>query len=271
MKLLVQGDDYGFTKGVTYGILEAIDNGILTCTGMFTNMEIAPWAAEFIKQRPDFCFGVDFNLVSGPSCTDPKEIPHLVDENGQFIRSGIRVRDERWKTEEGRAVLFPYDEVYKEVRAQYDRFVELTGRKPGYLHPHSIMPETVLKAIHQVSEETGVPFSMKYMDKMFSTFMLPDDKKEQDASQSKVFNAEAQMRKDPLGKFLKYQEELLKHEYVMAGGHPGYVDADLFKMTSLSIERAKDLEFVTSPLMKEFIEKNQVQLIDYYDLIEMMK
>ena len=101
--------------------------------------------------------------------------------------------------------------------------------------------------------------------------MLPDDKKEQDASQSKVFNAEAQMRKDPLGKFLKYQEELLKHEYVMAGGHPGYVDADLFKMTSLSIERAKDLEFVTSPLMKEFIEKNQVQLIDYYDLIEMMK
>ena len=194
-----------------------------------------------------------------------------MDEHGQFIRSGVRVRDERWKTEEGRSVLFPYDEVYKDVRAQYDRFVELTGRKPGYLHPHSIMPETVLRAIHQVSEETGVPFSMKYMDKMFSTFMLPDDKKEQDASQSKVFNAEAQMRKDPLGKFLKYQEELLKHEYVMAGGHPGYVDADLFKMTSLSIERAKDLEFVTSPLMKEFVEKNQVQLIDYYDLIEMMK
>ena len=66
MKLLVQGDDYGFTKGVTYGIIEAIDNGILTCTGMFTNMEIAPWAAQFIKERPDFCFGIDFNLVAGP-------------------------------------------------------------------------------------------------------------------------------------------------------------------------------------------------------------
>ena len=61
MKLLVQGDDFGFTKAVTYGILEAIDNGILTCTGMFTNMEIAPWAAKFIKDRPNFCFGVDFN------------------------------------------------------------------------------------------------------------------------------------------------------------------------------------------------------------------
>ena len=268
MKLLVQGDDYGFTKGVTYGILEAIDNGVLTCTGMFTNMEIAPWAAEFIKERPNFCFGVDFNLVSGPSVVNPKEIPHLVDEQGQFIRSSVRVKNELWRTEEGRAELFPYDEVYREVRAQYDRFVELTGKKPGYLHPHSIMPETVLKAIVQVSEEENVPFSMHYMDKMFNTFMIPDDNQGEDASFSKVFNAEAQMRKDPLGKFLKHEEEILKHEVVFAGGHPGYVDADLFKMTSLSIERAKDLEFVTSPLMKEFIERNQVELIDYYDLVK---
>ena len=71
MKLLVQGDDYGFTKGVTYGIIEAIDNGILTCTGMFTNMEIAPWAAQFIKERPDFCFGIDFNPVSYTHLAEP--------------------------------------------------------------------------------------------------------------------------------------------------------------------------------------------------------
>ena len=269
MKLLVQGDDYGFTKGVTYGILEAIDNGILTCTGMFTNMEIAPWAAQFIKERPDFCFGVDFNLVSGPSVSDPKKIPHLVDEQGQFIRSSVRVKDERWKSEEGRAELFPYDEVYAEVRAQYDRFIELTGRKPGYLNPHSIMPETVLKAIRQISSEEQVPYSMDLWKDFFALHMIPDEvDASQDATQSKVFNAEAQMRKDPLGKFMKHQDELLKHEIVVAGGHPGYVDADLFKMTSLSIERAKDLEFVTSPLMKEFIVKNQVELIDYYDLMK---
>ena len=266
MKLLVQGDDYGFTKGVTYGILEAIDNGILTCTGMFTNMEIAPWAAEFIKERPDFCFGVDFNLVSGPSVAAKEEIPHLVDEEGNFIRSGVRVKDERWQSEQGRAELFPYEEVYTEVRAQYERFVELTGKKPGYLHPHSIMPETVLKAIRQLSQETGVPFSMDVTKEFFSVHMIPDDDKN-NASFSKVFNAEAQIKKDPLGKFLKHQDELLKHAFVMAGGHPGYVDADLFKMTSLSIERCKDLEFVTSPLMKKFVKEHEVELIDYYDLL----
>ena len=57
----------------------------------------------------------------------------------------------------------------------------------------------------------------------------------------------------------------------MAGGHPGYVDADLFALTSLSIERCKDLEFVTSPLMKAFVGENQVELIDYYDVAKAMK
>ena len=35
------------------------------------------------------CYGIDFNLVSGPSSADPKLIPHLVDEDGCFIRSGV--------------------------------------------------------------------------------------------------------------------------------------------------------------------------------------
>lgn len=272
MKLLVQGDDYGFTKGVTYGMIDAIDNGILTCTGMFANMEIAPWAAEFIKARPNFCFGIDFNLVAGPSCTAPEKIPHLVDENGRLIRSSVRIHDPRWQSEEGRAELFPYEEVYTEIKAQYDRFVELTGRRPGYLNGHSIVAETMLKAIRKIADEEDLPFAFDFMQFAFTTFSLPEDEDEKNnASVSKVFDAKAQLRKDPLGKFLRYKEEILNHEYVMAGGHPGYVDADLFALTSLSIERCKDLEFVTSPLMKAFVRENQVELIDYYDVAKAMK
>ncbi|MGN1343226.1 MAG: ChbG/HpnK family deacetylase [Traorella sp.] len=269
MKLLVQGDDFGFTKGVTYGIVEAIDNGILTCTGMFTNMEIAPWAAEFIKQRPNFCFGIDFNLVSGPCCSNPQDIPSLVDENGYFIRSSKRIHDPRFSDVSGREELFPYEQVYREIRAQYNRFIELTGRKPLYLNPHSITCETIIKAIHTLSEEENVPFSMDYMNRYFSTFMLPSDKQENDASTSKKFDAEAQLKKDPLNKFLNNQDEILKHDVVLSFNHPGYVDADLFKMTSLSIERCKDLEFVTSPLMLEFVKKNKVELIDYRDIVKL--
>lgn len=265
MKLLVQGDDYGFTKGVTYGIIEAIDNGILTATGMFTNMEIAPWAATFIKERPSFCFGIDFNIVSGPSVSPKEEIPNLVDENGQFIRSGLRLKDPRYATEDGRRLMFPYKEVYKEIKAQYDRFIALTGRKPGYLHGHSIMHEHYLEAIRALSAETGVPFSMDITKKYnFGSLM---DVKKGISMNKKEFDPINQINKNPLKDIIDNSDYLLSKEYAMIGGHPGFVDADLFNLTTLSIERCKDLEMVTSSVIKNWVEKNNIELISYYDLV----
>ena len=123
MKLLVQGDDFGFTRAVTDGIVDSIDFGILRNTGLFANMPSAEYAVSFMKDRPHVCFGIDFNIVSGPSCADPKLIPHLVDEEGNFIRSSVRVKDEHYKTEEGRREMFPAEECWIEIKAQYNRFV----------------------------------------------------------------------------------------------------------------------------------------------------
>ena len=269
MKLLVQADDYGFTKGVTYGIIEGIDNGVITSTGVFTNMEIAPWAAGFIKERPDFCFGIDFNLVAGPSVSDPKEIPDLVDENGRFPSSKVRVNNELWKTKDGQNTLFPFDEVYKEYCAQFERFIALTGQRPKYLNGHSIMTDTMIEAMHRIGKEEDLPITFDYMSKFFCTFFEFQDEEEDDVSVTKVFNAEVQIRKSPLNKFKKHKDELLKHEYVLIGGHPGYVDADLFNMTSLSIERCKDLELVTSKWLKDFIKENDIELVSYADVFEL--
>ena len=162
-KLLLQGDDFGFTRGVTLGIVDSIDRGVLRNTGLFANMPSAEFAVTFMKDRPEACFGIDFNLVSGPCCANPKDIPHLVDEEGNFIRSGVRTRDPRWQTVEGRAELFPYEEVKTEIMAQFNRFIELTGKKPEYLHEHSISSENYRKVIHELSVETGIPYSSEIL------------------------------------------------------------------------------------------------------------
>lgn len=271
MKLLVQADDYGFTKGVTYGIIEGIDNGVITSSGMFTNMEIAPWAAEFIKERPNFCFGIDFNLVAGPSVSESRKIPHLVNSDGRFYSSKDRVSSSKWHSEEGKRELFPYEEVYCEYRAQFDRFVELTGRRPDYLNGHSIVTSTMVEAMHKIGEEENLPVTFDYMPRFFSTFFDLHDDDDDNVSQTKIFNAEAQVKKSPLKKFIKHQDEILKYDYVLTGGHPGYVDADLFKMSSLSIERCKDLELVTSVWLKQFIKDNDVELISYRDVYKIFK
>ena len=49
MKLLTQSDDYGFTRGVTCGILDAIENGVVRNTGLFVNMPEGEHPATFIQ------------------------------------------------------------------------------------------------------------------------------------------------------------------------------------------------------------------------------
>ena len=56
------------------------------------------------------------------------------------------------------------------------------------------------------------------------------------------------------------------NEYAMVGGHPGYIDADLLGLTTLSLERCRDAEACMSPKVIEWIKKNQIELITYYDL-----
>ncbi|MBR2809610.1 MAG: ChbG/HpnK family deacetylase [Erysipelotrichaceae bacterium] len=270
MKLLVRSDDFGFTRAVTYGIVDGIDYGIIRNTGLFSNMPSAVLATELMKGREDkACFGIDFNIVSGPSVSDPKTIPHLVDENGLFIRSNVRLADPRFKTEEGRREMFPYDEVYREIRAQYDRFVELTGRKPGYLHGHSLNHEHYNEAIHQVSEDSGVMYSADIVAK-FPFRNLPEFRRD-GVSMTKKFVIEDQLYKDTKGRVKAVMNDYLGEEYVQMGGHMGYIDSELLGWTSLSLERMRDLEMVMDPEIIKWVKDNDIQLITYYDLVEELK
>jgi hypothetical protein len=263
MKLLVQGDDFGFTKGVTAGIIDAIDNGILRNTGLFTNMPAAVDAAGYMADRPHVCFGIDFNIVSGRPVSSPKDVPHLVDENGEFIRSVVRLKDPRYKTEEGRREMFPADEVNREIRAQYERFIELCGKKPGYLHGHSLQHENYMEAIYRLSDETGIPYSHKIQDsKGFSSIR---EFRKADLTKKNT-DLLSQLEKRPMDDFMEHADYFLTKDYVSIGGHPGFVDAELLGLTTLSLERIKDHEMMISERMINWVKDNNVELITYYDL-----
>ncbi len=262
MRLLTQGDDYGFTRAVTDGIVDSIDFGFLRNTGLFANMPSAEYAVSFMKDRPQACFGIDFNIVAGKPVCDPEKVSHLVDENGNFIKSGAALRNPLYATEEGRRQLYPYDEVYMELRAQYDRFVELTGKKPGFLHAHSLQHEHYNEAIQQISKEEGIPFSMDLLEKLNFKQIFPVS----EASNTKQFNAEMQLNKDAVKYVIEHLKECGPEDDVHLVCHPGYVDAPLLGMTSLSLERARDAEMYQSPEIMQWLKDNDVELITFYDL-----
>lgn len=266
-QILFQGDDFGFTRAVTLGIVDSIDRGVLRNTGLFANMPAAEFAVSFMKDRPHVCFGIDFNIVSGPSCANPEEIPHLVDENGEFIRSGVRTRDPRWQSIEGRAELFPYEEVEKEIYAQYKRFIELTGRKPEYLHEHSISSENYRKAIRKLSVEENIVYSSD----VFEKYNLNASVKklfEMVKASPKVFDSEYQIKKDTVGQFMSLTEDFIRNERSAFVCHPGYVDSELLTLTTLSIERCKDAQMMMSDRVMKWVKDNNVELITYRDLKE---
>ena len=270
-KLLVQGDDFGFTKGVTYGIADAIDYGAVRNTGLFANMPAAVLAVKLMEGRKQVCFGQDFNIVSGHPCADPKDIPHLVDDHGAFIRSSVRVQDVRYQTESGRREMFPMEEVDCEIRAQYAQFQKLTGgKRPGYFHGHSLMHENYMEAIRRLSKETGIPFSMDILNRKkavsFSS-LLP--LKSDTSLSKKEFNPLKQLDKNPLKELQSIAGQILQHDCVWLVKHPGFLDAELLTLSTLSIERIRDHEMMTSTWLKEWIRQENIELITYADLMDM--
>lgn len=262
MKLLVKSDDYGFTKGVTDGVCDALKFGILTSTGLFTSVPNVKYAVKRMEEFPDFCFGIDINVVSGPSILSREEIPALVDENGEFIRSTVKYADPRFVKGGLNAELWPYEECFKEACAQIDRYIELVGRKPAYVTGHSISnaaPEYA-RAIRDAAIVKGIPFAGDLL-KAFNVVRLP-------SLNVKPFTMEAQLNADVESYTLKMLEEHKDLEYAMIGGHCGYVDDELLKYTTYTIIRAKDHVMYTSSRIKQWIEDNNVELISFSDLVK---
>lgn len=51
MKLIINADDFGRTRGINYGIVEAIKNGVLSSTTIMMNMPYAEHAINLAKKK----------------------------------------------------------------------------------------------------------------------------------------------------------------------------------------------------------------------------
>lgn len=259
MKLLVQSDDYGITEACALGCIKAIREGIVRSTGLFANMPWADQAVEWIKPYLDeIAFGVDLNMSTGPALLSKEKIPSLVQKNGDFLTSGMnRALD----TEENGHDHCVYEEVYQEFKAQIERYIELVGKKPDYLHGHAYGTETTLRASLNLAKEYGVPYSTQIMN----------DSRMKSAGMSWYVyppTLENQEKSDLVNWFTEDKENLLDAEYAMVITHTGYVEAKLFELSSFNIYRCKDLEGVTSPRTLQWVRDNRIELISYKDLKE---
>jgi predicted glycoside hydrolase/deacetylase ChbG (UPF0249 family) len=109
-KLVVNADDFGFTRDVNRGIVEAHRSGILTATTLMATGAAFDDAVRLARENPALDIGVHLVLVGEPPF--PITIPQLL-----------------------RAMLLGRIRIYEELRAQVQRILD-AGLQPTHLDTH---------------------------------------------------------------------------------------------------------------------------------------
>jgi predicted glycoside hydrolase/deacetylase ChbG (UPF0249 family) len=128
--LVVTADDFGIGPATSQGILDLAAEGLLTGTVLLVNAPDAEAAVRAWRQS-----GVPLELGWHPCLTldrpvlPAERVPSLVRPDGQFCSLGGLVR--RLCRGHVRA-----DEVEAELRAQYERFLDLVGQPPPTVNAH---------------------------------------------------------------------------------------------------------------------------------------
>jgi predicted glycoside hydrolase/deacetylase ChbG (UPF0249 family) len=141
--LIVNADDFGLTRGVSAGILDAHRLGIVTSTTVLVTADID--REQLAEAREcGLGLGLHVNLTLGRPLTGARS---LADASGAFLRDPRRA-----------AAGAEPDEVRAEIEAQIARFERLVGRPPTHLdtHHHVGLYAPVREVVLAVARERGV-------------------------------------------------------------------------------------------------------------------
>ncbi len=278
--LIVNADDFGYTMGVTRGIVHAHRHGIVTSTSLMVNMPAAAEAVELARsEAPTLGLGLHLNLTAGRPVTPPEQVPALVRSDGTFRSSADLI-----------AALPSLDvaQVEQELRAQVARFSTLVGHPPDHLDSHhhiTYLSPPILALMLRMASELDVPIR----------FPLPGDPATAGDSLAKIGLSSAKAFVEEMADVLIalvrssgvrhpnrffadfYGDQatlgdLLNLLVALPEGtseimcHPAEVDDELRAKSSYVTPRLSELSALTHPSTRELIFAEGIQLICFRDL-----
>ena len=247
MQIIVNADDLGYTRGVTEGIIEAYQKGIVTSATVMCNMPNAVYAARRINEVPGLGLGVHLNLTCGKPLTQPHT---LVQPDGTFLKNRVFYK-----------VFVDPGEVEAEFAAQIERFCDLFGRLPTHLDCHQgcydgqtltmaevggIAPEhpteEILRRTKRLAEKWGLPLR-RHCDFQWLDGYHGDQATPQHFLQ-----------------MLQDQPPQARLEFMV---HPGWCDLELFQRSSYHFPRVKELAGLCDPQLAQALRDRGVELVHF--------
>ncbi|MET3193513.1 chitin disaccharide deacetylase [Bacillus sp. OAE603] len=233
-KIIVNADDFGYSKGVNLGIIEAHLNGIVNSATMMMNMYAVEHGVELAKRYPTLGLGVHLVLTAGKPLLE--DLEGIVDENGVFLKQTY------WY---GNPTEASVDEVEQEWDAQIQRFLSF-GLTPTHIdsHHHVHMIPVLQPVIAKLSQKYDLPVRISEQHaidgiKPFTDQLLTD-----------FYGSDI-----PLDYFETITERIKSGvESVEVMVHPALVDNHLKNGTSYCFERLTELDILTTAKLPSEIE-----------------
>lgn len=282
-RLIVNADDFGFTRGVNAGIIRAFKDGIVTSTTTMANGDAFHDACNLALNNPGLGVGCHLALVGGRPVTRAEQVPSLVDGEGMLPPTLSRLM---MKLARGSVRT---DDLVRELRAQVERVVN-AGITPTHFdsHKHSHIHPQVMRAVAVVANDFGVRCIRNPFERVFSGGIpssLPSLK--QSVLSAAVAPGAIEFKRLARKYGLKTTDcfvgvkvtglldsaairsimESLKEGTAELMCHPGQYDPGLEAAhTRLKKQRERELAALCDSSLKDFAKARDIELISYREL-----
>ena len=254
--LLINADDFGMCHAVNAGIIQALQEGIVTSCSI---MAPCPWALHalaWLQQTPTVPVGVHLTAVSeqplyrwGPLLSRA-EVPSLIDEAGYFYTES-RIDEFLGQVD--------LDELEREFRAQIER-VLAAGVRPTHLDSHCgihVRRDPIFTMTLGLAHAYGLAlrvYDRPFIDELQQQGYPTNDHPLLDSYDLALADKSARyaqmLRNLPVG----------LSEWAV---HPGLGNAELQAAMPSWQVRQSDLDFVMSPAARAIVQEEGIILVDY--------
>lgn len=249
MRLIVNADDFGLTKGVTLGILDSMEKGIVTSTTALVNSLYFEEGIKEAMARGIDAIGIHLTLTLGKPILPPEDIHSIVREDGTFYKS---IKDIKG---------IDYNHVKKELEAQLVRFMNYF-HNPTHIDGHHhfyIFDKEILNIVIELAKEYELPLRC----------VSSEDKEYYDLQGVKTtdniildFYGENISVESLIGA-LDNSPESITVELMC---HPAFIDEELVAISTYNTLRKIEHSILVSEKINEFICASNIKLISFKEL-----
>jgi chitin disaccharide deacetylase len=249
-RLIVNADDFGRTRGINAGVLEAHLFGIVTSSTVMVLEPAAEEGVAEVRQRaPRLALGLHFAITGGGlPASSPSRVPTLV-EAGRFRRFPRDIPDD-----------LSEDDVERELDAQIFLFEKMAGAAPTHLdtHHHAGLHPAVRAVVARAARTLGIP--ARGSDTAARDALRAAGVRTPDRFVDGFYGAGATA------------ENLRAILLALEAGttelmcHPGHLDERLVSGSSYAAERERELAILCDPEVRTVIADERIRLASYSEL-----